>query len=342
MSHPSVITIRTVAPARAVLLTALLGLTLTVACGSKTPNVPPPPPPTLQISCPAPVLRDATSPQGTDVHFDAPQPTGGVPPYAVECSPGSSNVFPIGESTVTCKATDAAMVQTSCMFLVTVRVAQTLRFTKYLAYGDSITDGSISLRPLIMLAEPDAYPYKLQGMLTQAYPAQTFDVAKSGVGGETTVQGAVRLPGELDRVQPEVLLLLEGINAVRTLRTSAQVTAIRSMLNTARTRRVEVIIATVMPISAAREADHRGTLEKIIELNVEIFRLAEEFHIQNVVDLYALFDANPQLLGADGLHPTAEGQTRIAEAFRQEIARRYESRATISTQLRDFSARNAR
>ena len=29
------------------------------------------------------------------------------------------------------------------------------------------------------------------------------------------------------------------------------------------------------------------------------------------------------LIGADGLHPTVEGQTRIAEAFRDEIVRRY-------------------
>ena len=288
------------------------------------------------MSCPESLVRDATSPQGTDVHFESPQPTGGVPPYAVECTPGSSNVFPIGESTVTCKATDAALVQTSCAFLVTVRVAQTLRFTRYLAFGDSITDGSISLRPLIMLAEPDGYPYKLRDMLTQGYPTQTFDVSKSGVGGETTVQGALRLPGELDRVHPEVMLLLEGVNAVRTLRTSAQVAAIRSMLAAARARQVEVLIATVMPISAAREADHRGTLEKIIDLNVEIFRLADEFHIQNVVDLYALFDSNPQLLGSDGLHPTVEGQTRIADAFRQEIVRRYESRATMSTRRATF------
>ncbi len=38
-----------------------------------------------------------------------------------------------------------------------------------------------------------------------------------------------------------------------------------------------------------------------------------------------MFDANPELIGADGLHPTIEGQTRIAEAFRDEIVRRYGS-----------------
>ncbi len=34
------------------------------------------------------------------------------------------------------------------------------------------------------------------------------------------------------------------------------------------------------------------------------------------------------LLGADGLHPTIEGQTRIAEAFRDEIVRRYDNKST--------------
>ena len=28
-------------------------------------------------------------------------------------------------------------------------------------------------------------------------------------------------------------------------------------------------------------------------------------------------------MGSDGLHPTVEGQTRIAELFRDEIVRRY-------------------
>lgn len=318
------------------------GLVQGAACGGKTPVQPPPPPPGLLMSCPDPLIRDATTAQGTDVHFESPAPTGGQPPYIVECTPGSSSVFPVGESTVTCKATDAAMQQVSCGFIVTVRVSRTLLRTKFLAFGDSITEGTISLAPLIMLAGPEAYPYKLEQMLSQHYPTQTFIVINSGKGGERTTEGAQRLPGVLGTEKPEVMLLLEGVNAVRELDTARQVTALRSMISTARTRGVEVIIATVMPISSAREADKPGTLAKIIALNVGIFQLANEFGLENVVDLYALYAANLQLLGSDGLHPTPEGQTRIAEAFRDEIVRRYESRATMTSRLLNLSAHDAR
>ena len=283
------------------------------------------------MSCPAPLTRDATSPDGTDVHFESPAPSGGEGPFSVACTPGSGDIFPVGNSTVECKATDAAMQQASCTFEVTVRVPRTLAFTKFLAFGDSITEGKISLEPAMWLAFPDTYTSKLEQMLLEGYPAQTFVVTNAGHGGEKTTEGVLRLPGVLDAVKPEVMLLLEGVNAVRTLSTSRQVTALRTMIATARSRGVEVIIATVMPVSASYEAGHRGTLAQIIALNVGIRQLADEFGLGPVVDLYTLFDVNPHLIGQDGIHPTAEGHTRIAEAFRDEIVRRYESRATMTS-----------
>ena len=51
-------------------------LAAAAACGGKIPIQPDPPPPgpQLQLSCPTAMVREATSPQGTDVHFDAPDP----------------------------------------------------------------------------------------------------------------------------------------------------------------------------------------------------------------------------------------------------------------------------
>jgi lysophospholipase L1-like esterase len=129
------------------------------------------------------------------------------------------------------------------------------------------------------------------------------------------------------------MMLLEGVNAVKILSTSSQVAALRSMISTAQNRKVEVLIATIMPISQAREAHDPGTMSKITALNARIFQLADEFGLGNVVDLFSIFQGNMQLLGSDGLHPTAEGQTRIAEAFRDEIVRRYESRATMTSRF---------
>lgn len=311
-------------------------LATAASCGGNPIQPPPPPPPPppvpeLALSCPATLVREASSAQGTDVHFEAPEPTGGRSPYDVECNPGSGSVFPVGDTTVTCTATDAAMAQASCEFRVTVRVLRTIAKTKFMAFGDSITEGKVRLVPLISLSKTETYPYKLEQMLQQRFPTQTITVSNHGISGEKTTEGEDRLPGLLASEQPEVVLLLEGVNAVRELPTSRQASALQHMIRAAQRHGVDVIIATLMPISDQREKDKPGTQEKILELNDEILDLADDFGLGPVVDLFALFQANPHLLGADGLHPTAEGQTRIAEAFRDEIVRRYDERSTMSS-----------
>jgi lysophospholipase L1-like esterase len=287
------------------------------------------------------MIREATSPQGTDVHFDAPTPTGGKEPYDVQCEPGSGSVFPIGESTVRCTAKDADMAQASCEFPVSVRVSRTITKTKFMAFGDSITEGTISLAPLIMLDAPDTYPVKLEQMLRERYLGQEIIVTNQGKGGDQTNQGVLRLPGLLDAERPDVLLLLEGVNAVRALSASRQEQYLQTMITDAKTRGVDVIIATVMPVAQDGKLQPAADyMTAIRALNTRIFPLANRNGINNVVDLFGLFEANMSLLGGDGLHPTPEGQTRIAEAFRDEIVRRYDASSTSS--LRFSSIRYAR
>lgn len=286
------------------------------------------------MSCPAPIVRDATSPQGADVQFDPPAPTGGRTPYVVECVPGSGTLFAVGETPVLCTATDANMAQTSCGFGITVQVPRTIAKIKFTAFGDSITEGTVSLAPLVMLGAPDTYPFKLEQMLRERYPSQAIVVSNQGQGGRQTNQDVLRLPSVLDSERPDVLLLLEGINAIRSLSASRQEGYLRTMITDARKRNVDVIIATVMPVAADGKLQPASEyMTAIRALNTRIVSLALEQSIGNVVDLFGLFDANMHLLGADGLHPTIEGQTRIAEAFRDEIVRRYGSDATTSLRV---------
>jgi lysophospholipase L1-like esterase len=299
-------------------------------CGAPTPIQPPPPPPQLQMSCPAAMTREASSPQGTDVHFDAPTPTGGRAPYNVQCQPGSGSIFAIGETAVGCTATDADMKQASCGFGVTVRVGRTIAKTKFTAFGDSITDGKVSLVPLISLAGPDTYPFKLEQMLRERYPSQSILVVNRGVSGDHTRDGVKKLPGVLDADRPEVLLLLMGINAINSLSTSEQTSNLRTMIRDAQSRGVDVIIATVMPMFPGTSNYKPDTAGKIAALNANIVSLAIQHSLGPPVDLFGLFDANPELMGTDGLHPSITGQTRIAEAFRDEIVRRYGSDSTTS------------
>ena len=281
------------------------------------------------MTCPEEQVREATSPEGASVDFDAPKPTGGREPYTVACTPGSGSLFPIGESIVDCKVTDADLTQATCGFIVRVKVSQTLAHTKFLAYGDSMTAGVTSLSPMIRLDPPDTYPYKLEQMLLQSYPSQPITVHNGGKSGDHVEEGAERLPSVLAATTPDVMLLLMGINGINGFSTSRQLRGIRDMVTTAQAVGVEVIIATVMPVTPAWRLYLPTTPGKIHDLNAGIVQVAAQFGLGNVVDLHALFEANIYLIGQDGLHPTREGQTRIAEAFRDEIVRRYETHATM-------------
>ncbi len=316
-------------------------LATAAGCGGKTTIQPDPPPPgpALELSCPTEMVREAATAQGTEVHFDAPTPTGGRAPYNVQCDPGSGSVFAIGETTVRCGATDADMKQASCTFQVSVRVSQMLAKTKFAAFGDSITEGAVSLAPVVMLAGPETYPVKLEQMLLQRFPAQPIVVINEGLGGETTPRGAIRMPSVLSDRQPEVVLLFEGVNNINGLSTSTQTAALRTMIEEAQRRNVQVIIATILPILPSSGQYRSTTPDRIQALNTQIVNLSAQYSL-GLVDLFAFFDANQHLMGSDGLHPSAEGQTRIAELFRDEIVRRYDAGSTTS--LRFSSTRNAR
>lgn len=283
-----------------------------------------PTPQPLGLTCPTRIDATATNSGPVGVTFN-PESHGGTPPINIECSPAAGD-FAVGETPVTCHATDAANQTASCEFIVAVVIPPKLAVTKFDAFGDSITEGVTSLTDSLVdsIPMPEAYPGKLESMLAQRYAAQTFTVFNRGIGGEELAQGRKRLPGVLDADHPEVLLLLEGINNIRGVTTDALADDLDRMVTTARRRGVKVILAKLLPISSGREARMPGTMGRIEAFNGEIVRIAGKYHMDPVVDTFAAFSANPSLIGADGLHPTAEGQTRLAELFFDAIKARYE------------------
>jgi len=307
----------------AFVLLAMLGLLPAVGCSGNPID---PSPQSFELSCPAAITLEATQPGGAMATFELPVGRDGRPPYAIECAPGSGSVFPPGQTRVDCTAIDADQKRTACNFNVDVRISRMLAKTRLLAFGDSITAGTVS-PALTFLDNPDSYPYKLEGLLRERYPAQEIVVLNRGLGGERLQSGAARLPGVLDADRPDVLLLLEGIISVRQIPTATNVRHLRTMISAARDRGIDVIIATVMPVGAGLEAKQPGINAAVVRLNVEIGNLAHEFALGDPVDLYGLFNASPFLIGRDNLHPTAEGFTRIAEEFNQAVISRYDKRA---------------
>jgi hypothetical protein len=87
--------------------------------GQTPAGINPPPPPSLSIVCPFP---SGSSGDGNPVavSFNDPTVTGGVSPTSAVCSPASGTLFPVGNTPLTCTATDSSQQTASCNSVVAV------------------------------------------------------------------------------------------------------------------------------------------------------------------------------------------------------------------------------
>jgi lysophospholipase L1-like esterase len=223
-----------------------------------------------------------------------------------------------------------------------------LSATKFVAYGDSITEGFVQrcpgrepteVRPLgigffQLQGRPQppetAYPAKLQALLEARYPSQMISVINEGRGGEEVEGGVANLPRVLTANMPQVLLLQEGINTLNERRAAGiplVVDGLRTMIQEAKSRSITVFAGTLLPQrpGGCRAYDFSEGFDDIIEANVQIRRMiGTEGAV--LVDLYEVFNGHTaMLLGEDGLHPSATGYERIAEAFFAAIKKYLES-----------------
>jgi hypothetical protein len=72
------------------------------------------------LSLPLDLIEEATGPDGAPVAYTASASDGAGPAPTVACSPASGSVFPLGETIVACRASDAAGNQTAGSFAVRV------------------------------------------------------------------------------------------------------------------------------------------------------------------------------------------------------------------------------
>jgi lysophospholipase L1-like esterase len=271
------------------------------------------------------VEQRTIDPAGAAISFEVTA-RGGRPPTTLVCTPPSGSTFRIGETAVSCTATDAQSQTSACNFTVSVTRIPELARTRFLAFGDSITEGQTSpARDFLMTLDfPDAYPGRLEQMLAARYAAQTITVINRGVGGERAARGRQRLPDVLDEDRPEVLLLLEGVNNIANEPTRQLAGYLDEMVREAQERHVDVLIATLLPVGDEWEARRPGTREAVRNLNEEIEGIARKNGLAAPVDLYSVFLQEPSLIGSDGLHPTPAGYVRMAEVFFEAIRAQWE------------------
>lgn len=306
-----------------------VGAALTVAaCGGDPPTTPSPPPvQPLAVTCPSAVTALSASNLGTSVNYTSPVIAGGQLPVAVTCAPLSGQLFVPGTTTVSCTATDAVSTTARCSFPVTVTVPPRLTVTRFLAFGDSITAGEVTVpratafgvgegdRAYRQIVVPAAsYPAVLDGLLDARYLVQTPTVVNAGKPGELTVDGLTRFGGLLRSERPDVLLLLDGHND---LGSTAQATegynSLVTMVQQAKASGVRVYLATLVPSIPGRLRSQPQAL--LLQFNDAVRGLAAREGV-TLVDLYtAMLPEVNTLIGVDGLHPNETGYIRIANLF---------------------------
>lgn len=332
---------------RSVMAAVLVSIVIGAAC-SKTPTAPtpppPPPPPPVadapSITCVEGLSRATTNAGGLVVNFENPSTSKGQGSVGVACTPQSGSTFPIGTTEVSCTATDTLNRTASCSFNVNVSKLPTLSKTRYLAFGDSITAGEVtvpisgssigkSLFTKQVTVPSASYPAVLLNTLRGRYSAQagSIEVFNYGFGGEKVVNTRNRFFSALTATQPEVLLLMEGANDIPLGEDGAASSAAQEIsvwVAEAKARGVRVFLGTPVPgrpggnktIAAVLLVDYANRMRRIAE-------------VQGVtlVDLYTLMLPDVQrYIGVDGLHPNELGYARMADLFFQAIQTNLEVR----------------
>lgn len=199
-----------------------------------------------------------------------------------------------------------------------------LAVTRFLAFGDSMTEGLLEVRPAgTSPSERLDYPSQLAGMLTSTFVGQPIEVVNAGRGGERATEGLARLPRLLAREHPDVLLLMEGTNDLVDYQqgVSASIEALTRMVTMAQGAHVRTLIASIPPQRLGSRRAWAGQMVPVFNARLRRVAIDKGWKLVNV-DF--AFDNLNTLLGPDGLHPTAAGYHRIAQTFFDAITASFE------------------
>ena len=292
----------------------------------------PPPPPTLVLTCPGTATVQSADGNPISMSFDQPQAVGGNAPVTTSCSPQSGSSFPVGTSTVNCQATDSRSQSASCGFIVNVQGPPRLTSTRFLAFGDSLTEGTLSRSPTFLIVSPAwSYPFQLQNRLAARYRLQTPVVLNEGIGGEgASGTGVQRFRSVLQANRPDIVLLMEGTNDLLSgeAGATAAIGALRAMVQDAKSQGIRITISTIPPQRAGGLRRRDAVVAIIPGFNDRIRALAAIEGIP-LVEVFNGMNGDNTLIGPDDLHMTERGYEVMADIYFEAIKSAYEVRPAL-------------
>jgi acyl-CoA thioesterase-1 len=180
----------------------------------------------------------------------------------------------------------------------------------FLAAGPALAAGTVmvfgdSLSAAYGLAPSQGWVALMEKRLEKATPA--WRVVNASVSGETTAGGLRRLPEDLKRHKPDVVIVALGANdALRGLPIAAARSNLEQMIRLARQARAEPVVVGLM-VPPNYGIEYAREFRDMFPAAAKASKAAlVPFLLEGVADKRELFQA-------DQLHPTAEAQPRILD-----------------------------
>ncbi len=196
---------------------------------------------------------------------------------------------------------------------------------RYIAFGDSITEGLNFDDCVCECALECGYPLRLEGLLREEVVPDAV-VENHGLGGEKTPEGLTRIDGVLAG-GGDVLLLMEGTNDIsRAISPETTLFNLAEMARKAADAGIVTVHATLIPRYPAANVDAQNILNADLARNIRDIAFENR---RNLVDTFAVFSATPGLFEVyydnehptDGVgHPNPAGYDLLAEVFFKAIA----------------------
>lgn len=168
---------------------------------------------------------------------------------------------------------------------------------RIVAFGDSLTAG-------LGVSSDQAYPGQLQRMIQDA--GYRYEVVNAGVSGETTAGGLRRVDWIL-KSRPDIVILELGANdGLRGQPLDRTFENLQAIISRLQGKGVTVVLAGMkMPLNYGEvyTQEFEGMYKK----------LADQYQIPLIPFFLEGVAAQRNLNQGDGIHPTAEGYTRVAE-----------------------------
>lgn len=205
-----------------------------------------------------------------------------------------------------------------------------IQFTKYLAFGDSLTEGFLKGDAADFIGDVDprtpgpttGYPYKLLTLLSAKYIDQTIVMYDGGLAGRTARDDAEehRLAFVLGLLpqQPEIMILMHGVNDLADGRSIAStIEHIQDLVNQAQSRGMRVLLSTLPP-------ERDGGIKGVGNGLVNAYNNALKTQVTGVTIIDVNLSVTPDMIGPDGLHLRETGNEALANAYFAKIAELYE------------------